>query len=327
MDKPDNSPVRYNRRPPQTQHTQYYQQPYHNAPRQRTAQKSRQAWRSGAAVQRRKTQRRRRRRPMRYLLFLLCLALVGTGVWKLFTLGGTPQAAEPEPEEQAPVATVYAEPLYTLVIDAGHGGADSGALSQDKTIFESTVNREMLDLLTALFSARTDNAIAVLATTQPGETLLSREARAQVANDAGADLFISLHLNDNSDTSVNGFQVYAQPPSMSTNEQSIHFAELLAAQVGQNTQLKLIGGSGIYYMFYEDASTGYPYEYTSGILQNHANLDTYGVLQNTNCPAVLIEQWFITCTSDMNMMYNTNGMNTMANCIYSAICTYFSLEP
>ena len=54
---------------------------------------------------------------------------------------------------------------------------------------------------------------------------------------------------------------------------------------------------------------------------------TFGLLEKTNCPAVLVEQCFVTSPSDVDGWGDEDGCRRAARLYYEAICEYFGTEP
>lgn len=102
------------------------------------------------------------------------------------------------------VATVAADRKFTLVIDAGHGGHDAGAvgaISKEKNInlkvalaFGRYVEQNCPDVR-VVYTRKTD-------------VFVTLNGRADIANKAKADLFISVHTNAVERGYVKGFEVY-----------------------------------------------------------------------------------------------------------------------
>lgn len=126
-------------------------------------------------------------------------------------------AARNEATRVAPVAPTGTGPV--VVVDPGHGGDESGAAANG--IVEKDSNLEMAfrveRLLTqagfrVLLTRRDEGrAISPDPTGVPGDFSLTRrdlQARIDLANDAGAALFVSIHSNGLGDTSARGVETY-----------------------------------------------------------------------------------------------------------------------
>ena len=91
-----------------------------------------------------------------------------------------------------------------IVIDAGHGGHDSGTLGAGG-IEEKNV---VLDVALRLGKLLHDRLGAEVVYTRDDDTFVPLETRTAIANKAQADLFISVHANSSQDADVRGVEVY-----------------------------------------------------------------------------------------------------------------------
>lgn len=92
--------------------------------------------------------------------------------------------------------------VKTIMIDAGHGGKDPGAIAN--TITEKQVTLTLANLLGELLKKQ---GFTVLFTRQR-DVFVPLDQRAVIANEKKADLFISLHVNASTDTKTNGLETY-----------------------------------------------------------------------------------------------------------------------
>lgn len=135
----------------------------------------------------------------RIILIVLCVLLCVAGVTVYFT---------------AIRLTFQPKPLYTIVIDAGHGGRDGGAVGS------SGVTESELNLLYAkqLASLCDDFGIGVTMTRSDMNGLYDESAsnkkksemerRKNIINSSGADIMISIHMNSFPLSSSNGAYVF-----------------------------------------------------------------------------------------------------------------------
>ncbi len=202
-----------------------------------------------------------------------------------------------EPGARAPRATNAPAPAYRLprpmqpldasvkvVVDAGHGGTDPGALGNG--LREADVNlavakrlQAWLDLDTA--DTRGGGAWNVLMT-RTTDTFISLDARTNAANAFGAASFLSVHMNAFSSSSANGSETYCytgtetRPAGLYRNRIQ---NEVLAAWGLTNRGVKTAG-------FY--------------------------VLRYTSMPAVLLEGGFITNATDASRMKDAARIDRLA---------------
>lgn len=121
----------------------------------------------------------------------------------------------------ATTADEAVRPLRTVVIDPGHGGADTGAVGR-QGIMEKDVNLAVARELKQYLERQGD--LKVVLTRQRDESL-DLDARAEAANVAGGDLFLSLHCNSWFDDQAMGFETYFLSPASSDWTRSVEAAE------------------------------------------------------------------------------------------------------
>ncbi len=112
-------------------------------------------------------------------------------------------------------ATTSPKALYTIVIDAGHGGHDGGAVGRTTEVTESYLN---LQFALKLKSICEEYGFNVVLTRKDMNGLYSAfatnkkrsemEKRMEIIEDANPDLVVSIHMNSFSNTSARGAQVF-----------------------------------------------------------------------------------------------------------------------
>lgn len=106
--------------------------------------------------------------------------------------------------------------LNKVVIDAGHGGNDPGAVGKNG-LREKDVNLDIAKKLNNLLKA--EGVQTVL--TRSSDTFIPLSSRVNIANRSAADLFISIHSNANRTRSLSGFEVYYVSPSVSDSKRAV----------------------------------------------------------------------------------------------------------
>ncbi|BAL83687.1 putative N-acetylmuramoyl-L-alanine amidase [Selenomonas ruminantium subsp. lactilytica TAM6421] len=184
----------------------------------------------------------------------------------------------------------------TIVVDAGHGGSDSGAVGptgvMEKTVTLS-VAKKVQNLLTQsgarVVMTRTRD-VDVYAPNATGKQEL--QARCDVANrDSRTALFLSIHCNAFSSPSANGMETYYSAGSRNGQR----FATLL------NQELAKAGG-----LFNRGVKTA-----------------NYYVLRHTNMPASLVELAFVTNYREEKLLRSEAYQNKLAAAIVRGIARYF----
>ena len=100
---------------------------------------------------------------------------------------------------------------FIVVIDPGHGGIDSGALSRNGIMEKDivlSIATKMLKLNEIIY-----NGSLEIYLTRYTDTLISLTDRSRVAKKLRADVFISLHCNQSNNLTVAGTEVYIHPKS------------------------------------------------------------------------------------------------------------------
>jgi N-acetylmuramoyl-L-alanine amidase len=132
----------------------------------------------------------------------------------------------PKPRPTAALEKNRAPGVHTLVLDPGHGGYDSGAIGRHKK-YEKDFCLDIALILKGMLQ-RDDPKLKVIMT-RSRDTFISLKDRCDIANQAGADLFVSIHNNSAPSASSHGTQVFFYD-SQSSNKD----AEFLARQENAN---------------------------------------------------------------------------------------------
>lgn len=114
----------------------------------------------------------------------------------------TSPAVPPSPRLVRDMARQLGLTVRTVFIDAGHGGRDPG--TNHNNVLERAVSLDVALTLGRLLEA---NGVDVVYSRTADKGVSLRE-RTAMANAAGADLFVSIHVNANDDASVQGFETY-----------------------------------------------------------------------------------------------------------------------
>lgn len=186
-----------------------------------------------------------------------------------------------------------------IVVDAGHGGYDSGTYSRDFVYHEKDMNLSMVLELKELLDKEEDIKVYYSRTTDRGLTL---NQRVNLANDVEADFFLSIHCNANDERGVHGTEVlYNEKQNDWTRMNSKGFAAICLKEV-----LKEIG--------LEDR----------GLVPR--SKDVY-IVGEANVPVALVEAAFMSNQGDLNFLASDVGKQKVAKGAYNAILSaYKELE-
>lgn len=267
-----------------------------------------------------RTRARPRRRQGRYIPLVLLVLVLLYGAYRIGSslmeaLLPVPVSAEPGNEEE--FRPEVGDPPYTIAVDAGHGGKDTGAIGvlEERQMTAATAQR-----LTELLEAD-ENYIPVQTRAGYDVTALPSERVAQ-ANQQGADLIISIHGNS-AGSDAYGFECYPITPGRSWHKESMYFARLIAAGM-ETAGHRLRGKGGIRYIYYGEDDEKQLVEISDSSVREEP---TFTMLEYAACPSVLVEQCFVTNADDVDRFGDEDGCALSARIYYEAICAYFGTQP
>lgn len=110
--------------------------------------------------------------------------------------------------------------IKRVVIDAGHGGKDPGAIGRSG-LKEKTVTLDIAKRLQGLMERQG----LEVEMTRSSDRFIPLNDRVAMTNKAGADLFVSIHANANRARSLNGFEVYYLSPKVSDQQRALSSAK------------------------------------------------------------------------------------------------------
>lgn len=149
--------------------------------------------------------------------FRICVLLVLV----MASVGMLLPASPASPASPTEAETAGEQPLrgFTVALDPGHGGYDGGARAQDSGVWEKELTLQIaLEVekvliergATVVLTRREDVCLAVGDTATKARKRADLEERRRIAEDAGADVLLSIHLNEYRSRSESGPQVFYQ---------------------------------------------------------------------------------------------------------------------
>jgi len=121
--------------------------------------------------------------------------------------------------------------IKSIVIDAGHGGKDPGAIGRRLGIKETDLTLAMARKVKRVLE---DNGIKIIMTRDSDEFVPLPE-RVRIANSSGADLFISIHINASRSRSMNGFECYYLSEATNDNARALEAFENATLKTDEGT--------------------------------------------------------------------------------------------
>jgi N-acetylmuramoyl-L-alanine amidase len=199
------------------------------------------------------------------------------------------------------------EPLKVICLDPGHGGKDSGETERHN--YEKTYVMLLAEEVASLLKKE---GLKVYLTRDHDE-FIELPNRSLIARRHGADLFVSMHYNSLSDTSIRGLEVFCLTPAgmNSSNEGG-----------GRGPRLPEPGNQ------HDDHNVLLAYEMQKAITRSVPLEDRgmkrsrFEVLREAAMPAILIEGGFMSNMSDARNIYDASFRKRMARAIVNGIMAY-----
>lgn len=232
---------------------------------------------------------------------------------------------------------------FTVVIDPGHGKKDYGAIG--KITNEKSINLAVATILGKLINDNMPDVNVVF--TRSDDTFVPLQGRADIANKAKGDLFISIHANSidkraKNYRTISGASVYTLGFKKSD--------ENLAVAMRENAVMKLENDYSTTYEGFDPNSTESYIIFemsrnihmeqsieaaneiqkelvaTAGRKDRGVRQANFWVLFKTGMPAVLVELDFI-CNPEMErFMHSRSGQKKLATAIYNGFARYKTAE-
>ena len=193
----------------------------------------------------------------------------------------------------------------TIVLDAGHGGIDPGAMNKDKTILEKDVNLEITKKLRDLLES---SGATVIMTRDRDVSLYQEDGnkttrqkynenlknRKKIINESNADIFVSIHLNAFEQSKYYGAQTFYPKGKDDGKELAQFIQDELKRVVDQDNDRKIKPRDDIY------------------------------LLKNATMPSVLIECGFLSNEKESQLLADSKYQDKIAWAIYVGIQKYLS---
>ena len=200
--------------------------------------------------------------------------------------------------------------LFTIVLDAGHGGKDNGTQNTRLGVKEKSV---ALDIVVRLSTILKSNGYKILLTRKT-DKFVELSDRAEYANKSRANLFVSVHCNAASSKSVSGVETFAVTPQWMPSTASSRQTKSDNIKVPGNDSDNWSQLLSYYIQRSIRAATGSP---DRGVKRAR-----FAVLKSTKMPATLIEVGFLSNTSECRRLATSSYRQKIAEAIASGIMTY-----
>ena len=173
---------------------------------------------------------------------------------------------------------------HTVVIDAGHGGSDPGAMRNN--VLEKKITLEIAQLVEKNLQAQG----ATVYMTRKDDTFVSLSDRVTISNEKKPDLFVSIHINASENETVNGIETHYY------KDDSLDFAK----QIHKSIMSKID-------------------EKNRGVIKSR-----FYVVRHTTAPSVLLELGFISNEQERELMQTKKRQEAFAEAITEGIINYLN---
>lgn len=234
------------------------------------------------------------------------------------------------------LAFVPSSHSFVVLIDPGHGGEESGAVSHYKegskniTIFEKDLSLELAKKLKSLLDKKFTTYL-----TRSFDRTVSLEERAEMADTVKANLFISIHFNSTKNKDSHGVETYylsnkqdAAVKKVEKVENSSHNGE---EKVVHQILIDLVIQKTTH--FSKRLASSIHGKLVRGVVKNYRLKDRgikgglFYVLALSKRPGVLIEAGFISNSEEMGKIRTKSYLDDYASDIYKGIIEYQSKLP
>lgn len=223
---------------------------------------------------------------------------------------------------------------FVLILDAGHGGKDPGALGTYSK--EKNINLNVVLKVGKLIESNCPDVKVIY--TRKTDVFIPLDERANIANKAKADLFISVHTNALAKgKQMTGSETYSLGMARAGENLEVAKRENSVILYEQNYRERYAGfnpnsaESYIIFDFMQDQYMKQSAELANAIQKQYASVGRpnkgvhqagFLVLRETSMPSVLTELGFITTPSEEKYLNSADGINKLAQSIYNGFVEY-----
>jgi N-acetylmuramoyl-L-alanine amidase len=240
---------------------------------------------------------------------------------------GPARAAMPTADGETSLVRALGLKIGRIVIDAGHGGHDTGTIGVDGILEKDVV----LDVALRVGQLLHDRLGAEIIYTRSDDTFIPLETRTAIANKAQADLFLSIHANSSPDASARGVETYylnftSSPDALETaarenavSDQSIHQLSDLVKKIALKDK---IDESREFASDVETSLYGGLQKGNTGLKDRGVKKAPFVVLIGANMPSILAEISFVTNEKDARQLQEPEYRQRVAESLYKGVAKY-----
>jgi N-acetylmuramoyl-L-alanine amidase len=215
-----------------------------------------------------------------------------------------------------------------IVIDAGHGGHDTGTIGPTG-LMEKDLCLDVALRLGKLIRLKLPGADVVY--TRPDDTFVPLEERTRIANEAKADLFISIHANSSHDAQARGIETYylnlkgsAEAMEVAARENAsssdgIHDLEDIVKRIARTEK---IDESKEFAQDVQDSLSKSVQKNAKLVKNRGVRKAPFVVLIGADMPSILTEISFLSNPADERMLKQPEHRQRVAEGIYQGVAGY-----
>ena len=215
-----------------------------------------------------------------------------------------------------------------IVIDAGHGGHDTGTIGPTG-LMEKDLCLDVALRLGKIIQQRLPSADVVY--TRSDDTFIPLEERTHIANESKADMFISIHANSSQDSGARGIETYylnlkGSAESMevaarenATDDQGIHELQDMVKQIARTEK---IDESREFAADVQDSLSKRVQKTAKTVKNRGVRKAPFVVLIGADMPSILTEISFLSNPADEKMLKQPEHRQRVAEGIYQGVASY-----
>jgi N-acetylmuramoyl-L-alanine amidase len=239
-------------------------------------------------------------------------------------------AATPTPtrDGQATLTRALGLKIGRIVIDAGHGGHDTGTIGPTG-LMEKDLCLDVAVRLGKIVQQRLPGADVVY--TRSDDTFVPLEERTRIANEAKADLFISIHANSSHDHGARGVETYylnlkGSPDAMevaarenATSQESVHDLEDLVKKIARSEK---IDESREFAADIQESLAKRIQKTNKTVKDRGVRKAPFVVLIGADMPSILTEISFLSNPADEQLLKKPEHRQKVAEGLYQGVASY-----
>jgi N-acetylmuramoyl-L-alanine amidase len=237
-------------------------------------------------------------------------------------------AALPTRDGQSTLTRALGLKIGRIVIDAGHGGHDTGTIGPTG-LMEKDLCLDVALRLGKIIQQRLPGAEVVY--TRSDDTFIPLEERTHVANESKADLFISIHANSSHDHAARGIETYylnlkGSPDAMevaarenATAQESIHDLEDIVKKIARSEK---IDESREFAADIQESLAKRIQKLNKTVKDRGVRKAPFVVLVGADMPSILTEISFLSNPADEQLLKKPEHRQRVAEGLYQGVASY-----